>query len=489
MKTIVNIGALLFAGVLLLSSCQRSGNCAGSVENPYEVGRGDLVVSSNIVKSSTRVAGEVWEVSDAIGIYATNGGQVLGAGTVYDGNANRKYTTAKSGTTVNFTSVDGVTVPSEGTVDLVAYYPYTEGTAFEYSFDTSDQSNLSAIDVLYSNNQKGVSKTSNQANLVFKHALTLIEFNINSVDGMAIDATSTVSLANVLVDGSMTLADGKVTTGSKMGNPTATVKLISGTSYRAMVILPPQNLNGKEVTFTFNGRAQKATLSLAQTQSGYKYVVDVNYTKGAVIVVDGATINPWTDGGSNGDPIVVIGGGDTPDPVDPDPDPTPGKLLAPGSNFDDWDAFKAALNTYGLKDYATQVDGGVTGKAMLIKGTPTANDYVFTFKVPEGAPTSGKNISLYIKGTAGKSLSFNVYKTDGKAYTAFNLGTVAGTTAITLEPADSNQYTGTIDTSNEWVKVTLNISGLELATKDNFFALKVGKEVAYDLMIDDITIE
>ena len=174
--------------------------------------------------------------------------------------------------------------------------------------------------------------------------------------------------------------------------------------------------------------------------------------------------------------------------VTPQPDPEQPKLLFPGGDFENWDAFISNLNKFGLKNYATQADGGRTGKAMLIKGTPKGNDYVFTTKAIEGGPTSGKAITFYVKGTGGKSLSLNVYTSDGK-YKAYNLGTIDGTSDANLEVAANNQYTGTIDTKGEWVKVTLNISGLDLSTSGNFFALKVGKEVAYDLMIDDFTIE
>ena len=116
------------------------------------------------------------------------------------------------------------------------------------------------------------------------------------------------------------------------------------------------------------------------------------------------------------------------------------------------------------------------------------NDYVFTTVAQAEGPTSGKTITFYIKGTSGKSLSLNVYTSDGQ-YQKFNLGTVEGTSDINLDAVANSQYTGTIDTKGEWVKVTLNISGLDLSTSGNFFALKVGKEVAYDLMIDDFTIE
>lgn len=176
--------------------------------------------------------------------------------------------------------------------------------------------------------------------------------------------------------------------------------------------------------------------------------------------------------------------------VTPEPEPEPGqaKPLFPGADFEDWDAFISNLNKFGLKNYATQADGGRTGKAMFIKGTPAKNDYVFTTKAIEGGSTSGKAITFYIKGTSGKSLSLNVY-TSGTAYKAFNLGTVNGTSDVNIEVAGNNQYGGTIDTQGEWVKVTLNISGLGLSTSGNFFALKVGSGVAYDLMIDDFTIE
>ena len=175
--------------------------------------------------------------------------------------------------------------------------------------------------------------------------------------------------------------------------------------------------------------------------------------------------------------------------VTPQPDPEQPKLLFPGGDFENWDLFTSNLNSKGLKNYATQADGGRTGKAMLINGTPAKNDYVFTTVAQAEGPTSGKTITFYIKGTAnGRSLSLNVYTSDGK-YKAFNLGTVNGTSDVNLEVALNNQYTGDINTQGEWVKVTLNISGLELSTTDNFFGLKVGKGADFDLLLDDFTIE
>lgn len=177
---------------------------------------------------------------------------------------------------------------------------------------------------------------------------------------------------------------------------------------------------------------------------------------------------------------------------DPDPD-TPGLLFA-GSDFEDWNTFLATLNNYGLKEYALQADGGMEGsKAMSLIGDPLSggNDYVFTATVPAaGSSLTGKSrIVFYLKGTSSKSLSLNVYDAAG-GYYKFNLGDYTAETIVEHSP--SNSYTGTIDTGGAWMKVTLNISGLtDLATTagESLFALKIGKEAAYNLLLDNFTVE
>lgn len=167
------------------------------------------------------------------------------------------------------------------------------------------------------------------------------------------------------------------------------------------------------------------------------------------------------------------------------------KLLFPGADFEDWNAFKGMLNKYGLKNYATQSNNGRNNsKALLIKGKPTRNDYVFTATVPEGFKASGKTkITFYIKGkVTGKSLSINIHNAEGK-YKPFNLGDY--TKEAVVQPASNNQYSGTIDTGGKWLKVTLNIAEIVLPTQKgkNLFALKVGRGVDWDILVDDITIE
>lgn len=184
-------------------------------------------------------------------------------------------------------------------------------------------------------------------------------------------------------------------------------------------------------------------------------------------------------------------------------EPTDG-LLFPGADFENWDTFLGCLSTHGLKTaYTSQsADGGRNGSAALyLKGTPSANDYVFTAMLAKDLNIENPSkIIFYIKGTSAKSLSINVYMDNGTNYNCYNL--VDYSAEAVIEPTalqtsgtnagnGTNSYTGIINTAGEWMKVTLDISGESLSTKagQNIFALKVGKDKAYDLLVDDITIE
>jgi len=179
----------------------------------------------------------------------------------------------------------------------------------------------------------------------------------------------------------------------------------------------------------------------------------------------------------------------------------PNNLLFPGSDFNNWAEFTSALNTFGLTFGKESAAGGREGSgAMHLEGQHDKNDYVFTAVVPEGFSASGKSkINFWIKGTAAKSLSMNVYIGPGNKmgtdYKTYNMDEFAiYNSHQVLEPKDSNSYTnGGIDTGGEWIQVTLDISTLvgqiNTTPGQNLFALKIGKDADYDLYVDDITIE
>lgn len=283
------------------------------------------------------------------------------------------------------------------------------------------------------------------------------------------------------------------------------LQLAAGT-FAPTIVIPATNANAKLVIKLSDGKSYSYTFANLALQSGKNHKFNVTLASGAITVdqVNGQISN-WdvVDGGN----VTVTpdnnGGGSEPiPPVPPTPQPGNAELLFPGANFEDFAAFTGTLNRFPLQKYATAAAGaGRNGSTALhINGKPKGNDYVFTAMNKEGKDFSGKTkITLYIKGTvAGRSLSFNLYPEDktapdlydngkGDKYYTYNLGVVKDADA-NLSVAKNNQYTGSI-TATDWVKVTLDISGRSIAKSGNLFAIKVGKGVAWNLYIDDITIE
>ena len=175
-----------------------------------------------------------------------------------------------------------------------------------------------------------------------------------------------------------------------------------------------------------------------------------------------------------------------------------------GSDFETWSDFTNSITSFGIKSYATQgLTKGYNGTSSLnITGNPTGNDYVFTVKPTAASyPSSIGSITFWVKGTSGKSLSFNVYMANGTNYNVFNLKDF--TTSATVTPTaiqatgsnagnGSNDYIGVINTGGAWQKVTLDMSTITSVNvadnTKNFFALKVGKDVSYALDIDDVKV-
>jgi len=167
-----------------------------------------------------------------------------------------------------------------------------------------------------------------------------------------------------------------------------------------------------------------------------------------------------------------------------------------GHDFEDWDLFLSGLNSYGIsesvEDMISQGQGtGMNGSnSFNISGTVvgSANPYVFTSKLPVALPNfTPKEITFWVKGTAGKSLSFNISKSTTGSY-FYNVAALTGNKVVTSSA--NNSYTGAINTNGQWVKVTLNLVGktdlnLTDVTKD-FFALKIGHTESYNLDIDNI---
>ena len=473
---------LLFGALALLAltACNNAPNCKPKSEA--------MQFGSNIPALNLRMAGNAFEANDAIGISMTGDATAT----------NVEYKTTAGGATATFApAATGLTFAEGQTVNFVSYYPYSANATTDLAIDLTN----AQTDVLYSNNLTGIktAKDATGANhvLQFTHKLALVSFTMT---GLPAGTTITsAQLEGIVTTSSMKIADGTLTNGTK----TATQKLqLAAGAFAPTIVIPATNANAKLVITLSDGKSYSYTFPSLALQSGKNHKFNVTLASGAITVdqvngqisdwevVDGGNVTVDPDGGTE----------PTPDP-DPEPQPTTSELLFPGADFEDFAAFKGTLNRFPLKDYATEAAGaGRNGSTALhIKGTPAKNDYLFTVENKTGKEFTGKTkITLYIKGTvAGRSLSFNLYpedKTDpdlydsGKEkYYTYNLGDVNNADA-NLSVSPNNQYSGNI-TATDWIKVTLDIAGRSIAKSGNLFAIKVGKGVAWDLYIDDITIE
>ena len=461
------VGAL---ALLALTACNQDCKDAALQQEAMQFG-------SNIPALNLRMAGNAFEANDAIGISMTGDATAT----------NVEYKTTAGGATATFApAATGLTFAEGQTVNFVSYYPYSANATTDLAIDLTN----AQTDVLYSNNLTGIktAKDATGANhvLQFTHKLALVSF---TMAGLPAGTTITsAQLEGIVTTSSMKIADGTLTNGTT----TATQKLqLAAGTFAPTIVIPATNANAKLVITLSDGKSYSYTFPSLALQSGKNHKFNVTLASGAITVdqVNGQ-ISDWDV--VDGDDITVNPDGGTeptPDP-DPEPQPTTGEPLFLGADFEDFAAFTGTLNNFGLQSYATAAAGaGRNGSTALhIKGTPAKNDYLFTAMNNAGKDFSGKTkISFYIKGTAaGKSISCNVY-TGGRNYKAFNVGDV-NNADVNVSVAANNQYAGTI-TADDWVKVTLDITGLTLPTSGDLFAFKVGKEVAWDLYVDDITIE
>lgn len=181
----------------------------------------------------------------------------------------------------------------------------------------------------------------------------------------------------------------------------------------------------------------------------------------------------------------------------------------PGSDFEDWNTFLDNVFP-DMLDFAKQSEAntGVDGGRALqlsgigLEGTRSAN--IFRAKVPANFTLEGKNkISFYVKGTAApRSLVVMLYYEENNYYYSYNLGSIT-TDDVVIEPtvgasaaaSGKTNYSGTIDTQNKWVKISLDISpekliyGYRKAEGMTLMTLRLVGNTEFDLLVDNFVLE
>lgn len=419
--------------------------------------------SSFVYGASTKVAGSTWEVNDQVGVYMVKHDAQLSATTILNGAENKKYvTSAGDGNFQGFNSNEIIYFPEGTTVDFVSYYPYKEGLSnYTYTVDLTDQSQQGKIDLLYSNNAKGVDASSNTT-LVYKHRLSRMMFTIQSIDGNEELAGLAVSISGLKTRASLFLPDGTLTLAddSKESIETKVSHMAGGGAVAEAILLPEQDVKDVVITFDLPGAGtfehKIASLSL-NSGAQQNYTVKLNHTEGNnSVVVLNSSITPWTE--QNGGNIDVDfdeeGGGSvdpTPDPdPNPDPDPTPsgeptfftetfGETVAKGA-----DGYWPGVNAYTGWDNQnlTFSDPGMTGtySNASVRQTSTLNPHVWF--------AANKDSQLQIGGlvTTGCTNLKLTYKITANANgDQSNIKVFAGDTELTV-PAKAIATTNTYQT-------------------------------------------
>lgn len=283
--------SILFASMaaLIMSSCS---------SNEFDFGGSDagskLQVSASIHELQTRVHETSWDANDAIGVSDA------------DKNTNVKYVTT-SGNGV-FNSDNVIYLLGDESHSFTAYYPYNESVSAENKTITFDE----PADYMYGT--ASATRQNPNADFTFTHKMSELSFTVtdatstnsssakawtradgNETSGSeSTTASSTITLHDVVLNGTFDTSDGTVTAGDKKGD--LTISFTPG--QKSSFLLPPQSFEGGNVKISVNhnGKTFGGTLSLDQTTEGndIQYGLTINKeNQQTALAISSKTITGW----------------------------------------------------------------------------------------------------------------------------------------------------------------------------------------------------
>lgn len=308
---------LLAAVAATWASCQDEKSCVSPSNDEIRI---NSVIAEVVPDQHTRTAltgsTAAWANGDALGLYCTQ--SVAPA-------VNLQYTVSGIGTApVWATSTPIYWANGSTSHTFVAYSPYAAGnsdpTAVKLpAIGTQTGTLAPAMDFLISNNlaTTGVTRSGGAVGLIFKHALSLIEFNMVQGNGLAAGATLTsFTVASptssdklFATDGTSTiaLASGTITPGVTAAAATvtpATPPVLSATPTTVYVLLLPGTYTAPTLAINLQESGASVTVPAATlgttafaANTKYAYTVTISRT---AITLSNPTITDWTpvNGGS-----------------------------------------------------------------------------------------------------------------------------------------------------------------------------------------------
>lgn len=307
----MKISNLLYMGALSTLTLM---SCTNNDDNSEWYGSEGIVFTTAI---QSRVSGNTWNANDEVGIYMMNAGSGIEAATAQ----NKKYIAQTNGT-LTAAPGNGIYLPESGSVDFIAYYPYTTSVSGnKLAVNVSDQSNPAAIDLIYSNGTKGVAATTaTTISLGFTHQLTKVTLNVTKDGTIETLNGLGVNIKGISTEGEFNLADGTLTATAGTNNKDVAMYIdAQGTTATATAIILPTAASTDQtslnLTFNLNGQSFTHTISDASifekgTNVSFNAKLSINNGK-PVVTVGNATISNWTEK-PGGDINVGFDGGTQP---------------------------------------------------------------------------------------------------------------------------------------------------------------------------------
>lgn len=290
----MKLSNLLYAGML---SSLALVSCTDNDENSEWTGSEGVVFTTSI---QSRVSGNSWNANDEVGIFMTPNGSEIASATA----ANKKYLAQTNGSLVAAPG-EGIYLPATGKVDFIAYYPYSNALSGNVmDVNVADQSKPGAIDLLYSNETKGV-EAANGKTIALKFVRKMSKLTLNMTKDETIESFEglKVEMKGIATEGKFDLANGTVKATDGKNTQAVAMNIGNVEAHTAMataIILPTAAATDQtkmDLTFTLAGKTFTHSIAdLTAFQAGknvtFKATLSVHNGK-PVVTVGNATIEDW----------------------------------------------------------------------------------------------------------------------------------------------------------------------------------------------------
>lgn len=290
----MKLSNLLYAGML---SSLALVSCTDNDENSEWTGSEGVVFTTSI---QSRVSGNSWNANDEVGIFMTPNGSEIASATA----ANKKYLAQTNGSLVAAPG-EGVYLPATGKVDFIAYYPYSNALSGNVmDVNVADQSKPGAIDLLYSNETKGV-EAANGKTIALKFVRKMSKLTLNMTKDETIESFEglKVEMKGIATEGKFDLANGTVKATDGKNTQAVAMNIGNVEAHTAMataIILPTAAATDQtkmDLTFTLAGKTfthSIADLAAFEAGKNVTFGVKLSVNNGKpVVTVGNATIKDW----------------------------------------------------------------------------------------------------------------------------------------------------------------------------------------------------